>query len=225
MNEERTPLTAERVVAGAVALADEIGIEAFTMRKLAEALGVKPMSIYHHVSSKEEILDGMVDAVFGEIDLPPDHVDWQEAIRQRCVSARAVLHRHPWAPPLMESRQNPGPATLGHHDAVIGCLRRGGLSFELTSHAYAVIDSYLYGFALQEANLPFHGGEEIAGLAEAILDSLPADEYPHLAEFTADHVLQPGYHFGQSFEFGLDLLLDGIEAGAERPSSDGDDQD
>ena len=218
--EERTPLTAERVVRGAVALADEIGIEALTMRKLAEFLDVKPMSIYHHVSSKDEILDGMVDLVFSEIDLPPGDVDWQQAIRQRCVSARAVLNRHPWAPPLMESRQTPGPATLGHHDAVIGCLRRGGLSFELTAHAYAVIDSYLYGFALQEANLPFGGGEEIGELAEEIATDVPDVDYPDLMSFVAATALQPGYSFGRSFEVGLDLIIDGLARAAAEEQSD-----
>jgi AcrR family transcriptional regulator len=216
--EQRTPLTADRVVHGAVALADEIGIEAFTMRKLAEFLGVKPMSIYHHVSSKEEILDGMVDIVFGEIGLPPAEVEWQEAMRQRCVSARTVLNRHPWAPPLMESRQTPGPATLGHHDAVVGCLRRGGLSFELTAHAYAVIDSYLYGFALQEANLPFGGGEEIGELAEDIVMDVADEQYPDLVEFVANTALQPGYSFGRSFDFGLDLIIEGVaRAPADEP--------
>jgi AcrR family transcriptional regulator len=169
------------------------------------------MSIYHYLPSKEAIIDGIVDLVFSEIDLPPVDDDWKSAIRQRCISARVVLARHPWAPPLMESRTSPGPATLGHHDAVLGCLRRGGLSWEMTAHAYAVIDSYVYGFALQEANLPFQGGEQIGDLAEAILESLPADDFPNLVEFTTEHALQPGYAFGNSFEFGLDLLLDGID--------------
>ena len=210
-NATSAPLNADRVLAGATMLADRIGIEQFTIRKLAAQLDVKPMSIYHYLPSKEAIIDGIVDLVFSEIDLPPVEDDWKTAIRHRCISARTVLGRHQWAPPLMESRTSPGTATLRHHDAVLSCLRRGGFSWEMTAHAYAVIDSYLYGFALQEANLPFQGGEEIGDLAEAILDSLPADEYPHLVEFTADHALQPGYAFGNSFEFGLDLLLDGID--------------
>lgn len=199
-----------------MALADRVGIEPFTIRKLAEELGVKPMTLYHHVPNKEAILDGMVDSVFDEIDLPPAGLDWRRAIRHRCVSARAVLTRHPWAPPLMESRTSPGPATLHHHEAMLACLRRGGLSIQLTAHAYAVLDSFVYGFALQEANLPFGGGEEIAGLAEDIIEPLPVAEYPHLVELTTEHVLQPGYSFGESFEFGLDLLLDGIEAALHR---------
>jgi len=210
----REPLTSERVLAGALDLADTIGIEPFTIRKLATHLDVKPMTIYHHVANKEAIIDGIVDLVFAEIELPADDVDWKTAIRRRCDSAREVLARHAWAPALMESRTSPGHATLRHHDAVLGCLRRGGLSLEMTAHAYAVLDSYVYGFALQEANLPFNGSEDISELADAIIATLPAEEFPHLTEFTAQHVLRPGYSFGASFEVGLDLLLDGIEAAA-----------
>ena len=212
----RTPLNRDRVLRGALDLADEIGVEAFTMRKLADELGVKPMTIYHHVAGKEEILDGMVDLVFSEIDLPPDDLDWTAAIRRRCISARSVLNRHPWAPPLMESRTSPGPATLRHHDAVLGCLRGGGLSQQLTAHAYAVLDSYVYGFALQEASLPFGGEEDIGDVAEQILEDVPDGEYPNLVEFTVSTALQPGYSFGRSFEFGLDLILAGLDAAAGR---------
>ncbi len=210
----RPPLTRERVLAGATSLADRIGVESLTIRRLADELGAKPMALYHHVPNKEAILDGMVDRVFAEIDLPPSDAEWRSAVRRRCVSARAVLGRHPWAPPLMESRRSPGPATLRHHEAVLGCLRGGGLSLGLTAHAYAIIDSFVYGFALQEANLPFGGGAEIADLAETIIEPLPAQDYPRLVELTTEHVLRPGYAFGASFEFGLDLLLDGIAAAA-----------
>ncbi|MGB5755305.1 MAG: TetR/AcrR family transcriptional regulator [Acidimicrobiales bacterium] len=211
---KRQRLTAERVLDGAMALADEIGVDGFTIRRLADALDTKPMTIYHHVPNKEAIIDGMVDRVFAEIDRPPAELEWKPAIRQRCVSARAALARHPWAAPLMESRSNPGPETLAHHDAVLGCLRRGGLSLAMTGHAYALIDSYVYGFALQEASLPATGGEEMADLAETIIAPMPAGLYPHLMEFTAEHVLQPGYDFLAEFEFGLDLILDGLEAAA-----------
>lgn len=211
MSTRRTPLTRERVLHGAIELADSIGVEAFTIRKLATALDVKPMTIYHHIASKEAILDGMVDIVFSEIELPPTDAEWRTAIRKRCLSARQVLNRHPWAPPLMESRTTPGPASLRHHDAVIGCLLRGGLSLDMTAHAYAIIDSFLYGFALQEANLPFGGNEEISDLADEIVNALPVDEYPHFVEFTIQQVLKPGYAFGKSFEFGLDLILDGLD--------------
>lgn len=212
--ETRQPLTRERVLEGALDLADRIGVEALTIRALAHELGVKPMTIYHHVAGKEAILDGMVDLVFAEIELPTGD-GWKSALRRRCVSAREVLRRHPWAPPLMESRTNPGPATLRHHDAVLACMREGGLSLQMTAHAAAVLDSYLYGFALQEANLPFGGGEQIGELAEQIVSAMPEGEYPAMVEFTRDHVLAPGYSFGRSFEFGLDLLLDGLEAAAQ----------
>ena len=206
-----------RVLVGAVALADRFGIEAFTIRKLARELDVKPMTIYTHVANKEEILDGMVDIVFGEIEQPRADTGWKDAIRRRSLSARAVLARHRWAVPLMESRTTPGRKTLRHHDAVLGCLRRGGFSVEMTAHAYALIDSYVYGFALQEANLPATGGE-IADLAESIVEQLPEGEYPHLVELTTEHVRQPGYDFGAEFEFGLDLILDGLEAAAKGES-------
>lgn len=210
-------LTKDRVLSGSIALADEIGIEAFTIRKLAAALDVKPMTIYHHLPSKEAILDGMVDIVFGEIALPPAEDEWRAAIRERCVSMREILRRHWWAPQLMESRSNPGPMSLRHHDEVIGCLLRGGLSIEMTAHAYAILDSYLYGFALEEVNLPEGGTKDIAPLAEAMAPMF--EPYPNLYRFTIEHVLQPGYSFGNSFEFGLDLILDGIAESAEQEGS------
>ena len=210
----RTPLSRERVLRTAVDLADQVGIEALTIRKLATALDVKPMTIYHHVEHKEAILDGMVDLVFAEIEAPPAGGDWRTAMRRRARSARAVLAAHPWAAPLMESRTSPGSATLAHHDAVLGCLRGAGFSLPLTAHAYALLDSFIYGFALQEANLPFDDGDGAADLAEHILEPFPADRFPHLAELAAGHVVQPGYDFGDSFDFGLELLLDGLARAA-----------
>ena len=206
-----TKLNPERVIDGAVRLADRIGVDALTIRKIAEEIDVKPMTIYHHVPNKEAIIDGMVDAVFAEVDLPPTDVEWREAMTRRCRSMRAVLADHPWASPLMEKRTSPGPATLTHHDAVLGCLRRAGFSLQLTAHAYALIDAFLYGFALQEATLPATGGEEMAELAGSLIEQMPADLYPHLTEFTHEHVLKPGYDFGNSFEAGLNLILDGLD--------------
>lgn len=210
VQDKRPRLTRDRVLQGAVELVDVIGVDAFTMRQLAAALGVKPMSIYHHIPGKEQILDGIVDLVFAEIELPPADLDWRAAMRQRCLSARQVLNRHPWAPPLMESRTAPGPASLRHHDASLGCLRNGGLSLATTAHAYAILDSYVYGFTLQEAHLPFRGDADLGLLAEQILQSVPAGAYPHFVEFATQHALQPGYSFGNSFEVGLDLILEGI---------------
>lgn len=211
-------LTAQRVLEGAVALADRIGLEGLTMRRLAVELGVKPMAIYHHVPNKEAIIDGMVDLVFAEIDLPPDDEDWRTAIAHRARSARAVLARHPWATSLMETRTNPGPATLRHHDAVLGCFRSAGFSIEMTAHAYALIDAFIYGVALQEEGLPATSGHEMADLADAVTQQFAEGQYPHLVEFTVDHVLKPGYDFTAEFDFGLDLVLDGLAAAIERRS-------
>lgn len=213
--EKRPRLTAERVLSTALGLADQIGINDLTIRRLAEALDVKPMTIYHHVPNKEAIIDGMVDLVFSEIEQPDPELDWKTAIRRRCASARVVLARHRWAAPYMESRTSPGPATLSHHNAVLGCLRRE-MSIEMTAHAYAALDAYVYGFALQEANLPATGGDEMAALASDIIGQFPLAEYPHLAEFTMQHVMQPGYDFMQEFDFGLDLILDGLIRAAQR---------
>jgi AcrR family transcriptional regulator len=210
----RAPLTRERVLGAAVALADRDGVRSLSMRKLAQALGVEAMSLYHHVAGKDDILDGMIDLVFGEIDLPTDEADWKAAMRRRAISARAALRRHPWATGLMESRPTPGPANLRHHDAVLGILRNAGFSVALAAHAYALLDSYIYGFALQESSLPFHTPEETAEVAQAIMEAFPAGDYPHLTEIAVDHVLQPGYDFGDEYEFGLDLILDGLERAA-----------
>jgi AcrR family transcriptional regulator len=207
----RTRLSRERVLGAAVAFADERGIESLSMRKLGEALGVEAMSLYNHVANKDELLDAMVDIVFGEVGLPDREVDWKTAMRRRAVSARHVLARHRWAIGLMESRTSPGPATLRHHDAVIGCLRGAGFSVALAAHAFSLLDSYIYGFALQEASLPFDTAEQTAEVAEMILPSMQPDEYPHLTELAVEHVLQPGYSYGNEFEFGLDLILDGLE--------------
>ncbi len=209
-------LTVDRVLDGAMALADEIGVHSLTIRRLADALDTKPMTIYHHIPGKEAIIDGMVDRVFAQIDRPPADLGWKPAMRHRCVSAREVLSRHPWAVPLMESRTNPGPETLGHHDAVLGCLRGGGLSIEMTAHAYSLLDSYVYGFALTEAGMPATGGAEMADLAGGLIDPLPDGAFPHLREFTVGHVLQPGYDYRTEFEFGLDLILDALEARVQR---------
>ncbi|HEX4909044.1 MAG TPA: TetR/AcrR family transcriptional regulator [Actinomycetes bacterium] len=206
----RTPLTRQRVLRAAVALADRGGVGALSMRKLAQELGVEAMSLYHHVANKDDILDGIVDVVFGEIELPTGEAGWEAAMRRRSVSAREALRRHPWATGLMESRRTPGPTNIRPHDAVLGVLRNAGFPVELAAHAYSLLDSYIYGFALQEASLPFHTPEETAEVAQEIMAVFPADDYPHLAEIATEHVLQPGYDYGNEFLYGLDLILDGL---------------
>jgi AcrR family transcriptional regulator len=209
--EERVQLTPERVLQGAIAVADSTGIASLTMRSLAQELRVKPMSLYHHVANKEEILNGIVDIVFGEIELPTPGEEWRPAIRQRAISARQALGRHPWATALMSSRTSPGPATLRHLDALIGTLRRAGFTVAMAAHTLSVIDSYIYGFALQEATLPFDDSDSAAHVAGQIMEQFPTDAYPYLTELTIKHVLQPGYSYGDEFEFGLDQILDGLE--------------
>ncbi|MFE6334819.1 TetR/AcrR family transcriptional regulator C-terminal domain-containing protein [Streptomyces sp. NPDC057798] len=208
----RVPLSRERVIRTAVAVADGKGSAALTMRAIAEPLGVEAMSLYHHVKGREDILDGMVDTVFAEIDLPPRDTDWKSGMRHRALSARAALKRHPWAIGLMDSRSRPGPATLRHHDAVIGALRAGGLSVPMTAHAVSLIDSYVYGFVLQELSLPFTGDGDLDEVAGAIIGDMPADAYPHLTELATEHVLRPGYDYADEFVYGLDLILDALGA-------------
>jgi AcrR family transcriptional regulator len=214
----RIRLTRERVLLTALNLADQGGVEALSMRKLGQELGVEAMSLYNHVANKDELVNDMVDLVFGEFGLPPRGADWQTAMRQRARSAREVLARHPWAIGLMESRSQPGPATLQHHDAVIGCLREAGFSIAMAAHAYSLLDSYLYGFALQQASLPFKTSADVTEVADRILQQFPVHAYPHLAELTIQHVLQPGYDYADEFQFGLDLILEGLERFRETAS-------
>lgn len=211
----RAPLSRDRVLAAAVAFADEHGLDSLTMRKLGEVLGVEAMSLYNHVTNKDDLLDGMTDVVFSEIELPSPGEQWKAAMRRRAMSAREVLARHRWAIALMQSRTTPGPATLRHHDAVIGSLRLAGFSIPATAHAVSVLDSYIYGFALQQASLPFETPEETVELAESIMSAMPADAYPHLVELAVEHVLQPGYDYAKEFEIGLDLILDALDRARE----------
>ncbi|MFZ5438986.1 MAG: TetR/AcrR family transcriptional regulator [Myxococcota bacterium] len=208
---QREPVTRELALAKAMTLADEEGLEALSMRRLAQALGVEAMSLYHHVQNKDEILDGMVDLVFAEMELPRPDDDWKQGVRRRCHSARAVLKRHRWALGVMESRTTPGPHNLTHHDAMLGCFLRAGFSLPLTGHAYAAIDAFVYGFVHSELQLPFETGPEAQAVAKGIFEAMPEGQFTSLKTFTLKHVLQPGYSFGDEFEFGLELILEGLE--------------
>jgi AcrR family transcriptional regulator len=207
----RIPLTRDRVLEAAMKLADAGGIEGLSMRKLGQALGVEAMALYYHFANKERVLDGIVDLVFGEIDLPVAGADWKAAMRRRAISVRDALLRHRWAIGLMESRTNPGPANLRHHDAVIGCLRAADFDMAAAATAYSLLDAYIYGFALTKMNLPFDTTTDIAEMAETMLEPFPVGEYPNLAAFITDHAMKPGYDFGDEFEIGLDVILDGLE--------------
>jgi len=210
-NKPRTALSRERVLRAALAQADEGGLEGLTIRKLADELGAAPMSLYRHVANKDDLVDGLVDLVFAEVALPPGGSNWKAAMRQRAIALHDVLSRHRWAIGLMESRRNPGPANLRHHDAVIGSLRQGGFSIGMAAHAYSVLDGYVYGFALTKMNLPFETSDEIGEVAESMLRPFPVNEYPNMVEMLTEHVMKPGYDYGEEFEYGLDLILDGLE--------------
>ncbi len=204
-------LSKHRVVVEAVRIADREGVDGLSMRRLAGALGAGAMSLYHYVASKEELLDAMIDVVFEEIALPPEDTDWQSAMRQRAVSARQVLARHPWAIGLMESRTSPGPTHLRHREAFTACLRRAGFSPLMATHANWLLDSYVYGYALQESSLPFDTAAELADMVEDVfLPQLPPDEFPYLNE-SAAALVAAGYDPAEEFVFGLDLILDALE--------------
>ncbi len=207
----RVPLSRERVLAAAITVADAGGIGALTIRSLADELGVRPMSVYHYVANKDDIIDGIVDLVYSEIELPVPGGDWQKEMRRRANSARGVLAAHPWATALLQSRLSPGPATLRHHNAFIATLRAAGFSVTLTAHAFALVDSYIFGFALSENALPIHGPDSVADTAASMMEQFfDAEAYPDLLEFTVEHVMRPGYDFGAEFEYGLTVVLDGL---------------
>ena len=205
----RAPLSRERVLDAAIALADAGGIEALTRRRLGQELGVEAMSLYRHVANKEDLLDAMVDVVFGEMYPPAIEGDWKAELRERGISARAALRRHPWAIGLMETRMNPGPANAVHHNATMGCLREAGFPFRDAVHAYNLLDAYTYGFALQEKTIPFETPEESAEVARTTIGEQGA-EYPYLAEVVVE-LGKRGYDYTEEFEFGLDFILDGLE--------------
>ena len=197
-----------------MALAARDGIESLTMRGLADELGAGAMSLYHHVPSKEQLLDGMVDRVFGEIEPPPAGIDWRTAMRRRAVSTLEALNRHPWAIGQMEGRTSHGPANLRLHDAVLGCLRAAGFSLETTVHAYSVLDAYIYGFALQQRDMASETSDDFAAEAQRQMHEYEAvlADYPNLVEVVGGHVAKAGYDYATEFLFGLDLILDGLDA-------------
>jgi AcrR family transcriptional regulator len=205
----RTSLTRERIVEAAVALADAGGFDSLSMRNLAAELGAAPMALYRHVTNKEDLLDGMVDVVFAEMYAPAIGGDWKAELRQRGISARAALQRHRWAVGLMETRMHPGPASAAHHNATMGCLREAGFGFREAVHAYNLLDSYTYGFALQEQTIPFETPEESAEMAKTTVGE-QGPEYPYLAE-VVEELSKKGYDYTEEFEFGLGFLLDGLE--------------
>jgi AcrR family transcriptional regulator len=203
-------LSRERVLRAALVLADAEGLGSLTMHAIGRRLGVEAMSLYRHVENKADLLDGLVDLVVSEVELPTSSADWKAAMRQRAISARRVFARHRWAIGLVESRPRPGAVTLRHHEWVLGVLLEAGFSVTMAGHAYNLLDSYIYGFALQEASLTYGSPEEQAEVGQAMLQQLPPDEYPHLAR-VAGEFIEAGTEYGAGFEFGLELILDGLE--------------
>ena len=210
---EPTRLSRERVLRAAVEFADRHGLEGLSMRKLADELGAGAMSLYHYVPNKDDLLDGIVDLVFAEIERPSAEGDWRAAMRARAVSTLDALGRHRWAVGRMEGRGTHGPANLALHDAVLGCLRAAGFSLEMTVHAYSVQDSYIYGFALQETDMSSETAEDFAAEAQRQMREYAAvlADYPHLVEVVGGHVAEAGYDYESEFLFGLDLILDGLD--------------
>ncbi|HET8755494.1 MAG TPA: TetR/AcrR family transcriptional regulator [Solirubrobacteraceae bacterium] len=211
--EIRGTLSRERVLETAVALADRHGLEWLSMRKLAEEIGVAAMTLYYYVPNKTELIDGMIDLVFGEIEPPALDVDWRTAMRRRAVSTRAALSRHRWAVGQMEGRTTHGPANLRLHDACLGCLRAAGFSLAMTVHAYSVQDAYIYGFALQETDMSPETADDFAAEAQRQMDAYEEilADYPNLVEVVGGHVATAGYDYESEFLFGLDLILEGLE--------------
>ena len=205
----RPALSRQRVIDAASRVADASGLHGVSMRSVGRELDVEAMSLYHHVASKDALLDGLTDWLFERIDTPSVSGPWRSEMERRAHSARAVLAAHPWGLGLIESRRSPGPANLRHHDAVLGCLRAAGFTVALAAHAFSVLDAYVYGFVLTEVNLPFEAGEApddfVAGL------ELMASDHPHLAEMVATQVAGHDYSYGDEFDPGLELVLDGIE--------------
>lgn len=208
---ERVPLSRERVLRAALALADAGGLEALSMRQLGRALGVEAMSIYNHVSNKDDILAGLVDIIAGKIEMPEGAGDWKEAMRKRAISMRRTFKRHPWALGLLESRQSVGPSALRYFDSVLGVLRRAGFSARMALRAFSVLDSYAYGFVIQEKSLPSGSASEARRSTELFLRQLPPNEHPHLAEIAGKVALRSGFDFAKEFEFGLDLILEALD--------------
>jgi AcrR family transcriptional regulator len=211
--ETRAPLSRDRVLETAVALADRHGLESLSMRKLADELSVAAMSLYYYVPNKVELIDGMIDIVFGEIEPPSLDVDWKTAMRRRAISTREALGRHRWAVGQMEGRTTHGPANLRLHNDVLGCLRAAGFSLEMTVHAYSVQDAYIYGFALQETDMSPETPDDFAAVAQQQMVDYQAvlGDYPHLVEVVGGHVAKAGYDYAAEFLFGLDLILDGLD--------------
>jgi AcrR family transcriptional regulator len=206
----REPLTRDRIIHAAAAVADASGLVGVSMRTVGKQLGVEAMSLYHHIDGKEQLLDELADWVFTRIELPDAQAGWRDGTRDRAHSAREVLSAHPWSLPLVESRRAAGPAVLEHHNAVLGCLRRGGFSVTLAAHAISVIDSYIYGFVLTEQRLPLQAGESVEDYVAEL--AMVDERFPYLVEMVNEMIVGQDYAYGNEFDHGLELILDALAA-------------
>lgn len=206
----RPALNVNRIIEAAVRTADRGGLARVSMRNVSRELGVEAMSLYHHLAGKDALLDGLADWVFTQIETPDPRQLWRPAMVERAASARQAMSQHPWALGLIESRRTPGPALLGHHEAVLACLRNNGFTYALAAHAHSAIDAYVFGFVLAELNLPFDADEGAEGFVREIQPQVSPERYPHLVQMMAELVIDQGFDYAREFEFGLDLILDGL---------------
>jgi len=203
----RNSLSAERIVSAAQQLADRAGLDAVTMRNLARELGTRPMSLYHHIATKDALLSAVVDSVFAEIFLPRADLPWRDELAERARSMRTALQRHPWALRVMETQRQPGRASLANHEAVLEVLRRQGFDVRAAAHGYAVLDAFVYGFALQESVLTDAG---FMDAPDDLAQGMDLAASPHIGELAALYVASPASPFEDSFDVGLTIVLDGV---------------
>jgi AcrR family transcriptional regulator len=215
--EPRIPLSRERILRAAIELADQGGIEALSMRKLGQELGVEAMSLYNHVANKDDLLDGIVEAVTAEIDLPPEGTDWKAAIRHTAIASHEVFLRHRWACNLMMHRPKASTVRMQWMEAVLRTLREAGFSADMTHHAYHALDSHITGFTLWQVNMPFETKAELVDMAQDFMRQIPVDEYPYVIEHAEQHLAPSSPDGATEFEFGLDLILDGLERLRDEP--------
>src|ERR1700693_5585284 len=206
----RVPLSKERVLRAAIKLADEGGVEALSMRKLADVLGVKAISLYNHVANKDDVLDGIVDAAWAEILPPTGDEDWKTAVRDIAISAHEMMMSHPWASDL--SVRKPGLARLRYGDSLLGCFRNAGFSKDLTYHAYHIIESYIMGYTLQVLSFRAVDTQQFEDIAAGFRRGDFSADYPHFTEHALQHMEpEPGHDEVSGYELGLDLILDSLE--------------
>ena len=207
----RIPLTRDRVLRAAIRIADEEGLDALTMRRLAQELGVQAMSLYNHVANKDDLYQGIVDLAMSEIEVPSEQADWKSALRQSAISAYQAFVRHPWACNLHMATPRINDERMQWMEGVLKTLREAGFSPNMTHHAYHALDSHITGFTLWIVSMPFDSREELLDMAQEFIPRIPADRFPYVIEHAKEHLEDPDPDEPSEFEFGLDLILEGLE--------------